>query len=167
MFSFLQNKCQRLKGPPQIPLPQASSRFQTNSSISISRRRSHELYRNEDLSTSGHTSVLRWLMHPLVPIRPQGVFIQGNGQGNFLRILCAAPTTSQNLRGILFSTGRTLRQWSSKPPGFSTSAAQTVFPRAILKTSSHSSSRLPSPLLPRQALPPLFPAFLQIPHTRL
>ena len=56
----------------------------------------------------------------------------------FLRILCAAPT-SQDLRGILFSTGRPARfrcngvhnLLGSPPPPLK----QTVFPKAILKTS--------------------------------
>lgn len=95
-------------------------------------------------------------------------FIQRNGQGAFLRILCAAPP-SQDLRGILFSTGR------STP--FRGNGVHNLLgspPSPLKLFSPWRSSRLPRTavvaflqLSPRQALPPLFPAFLQILHTRL
>ena len=147
-------------------------------------QRSHELHRHKRLPTSRQIAVsvpvgeevmnstatrlfprqtilLHRLMHPLVPISPQVHTRQRTGQLPSDSLRC-----SYFLRGILFSTGRTLRQWPSQPPGFFTSTTQTnCFPQD--DPSAHSSSRLPSRPPPRQALPPLFPALLQIPPTRL
>lgn len=69
----------------------------------------HELHCNKTLAATRlfprqailHSNYCIHLCH----LATVGVFIQGNGQGNFLRSLCAAPATSQDLRGTLFSTG--------------------------------------------------------------
>ena len=116
-FSFLQNRCQPTNSTATSVFP-ASQQIAVAVTVSV----------DDDVMNSTATRLfpVPRILHPLVLIRPQGGFIQGNGQGNFLRILCAAPTTtSPDLRGILFSTGQTLRQWRSHSPGFSTSTTQT------------------------------------------
>ena len=99
--------------PKQVPTPEgimnptATSVFPLpNQTIAVSVSVGEEVMNSTATRLFPRQAILlRWLMHPLVPISPQSFFIQGNGQDNFLRILCAAPT-SQHLRGTLFSTGR-------------------------------------------------------------
>lgn len=153
-------------GHTSHPPPQASSHFQ---SLAVTVSVGDELMNS--IATRGFPR--QALLHiacciHLSQLGHSGTFIQRNGQGAFLRILCAAPP-SRDLRGILFSTGRSVP--------FRRNGVHNLLgspPSPLKLFSPWRSSRLPRTavvaflqLPPRQAPPPLFPAFLQILHTRL